>query len=336
MIQSSLPKVASSINIESARKPDDLIPRTSHSFSSIESAFDSNQSVAGSSVEILSESSSQISHASQTSQSSIEVIDNSRKPSEERKISQAPSLDTIDDDSAKQDSEQLTIMKKSTDLDKVKSALSIGNVNLTESSSSGSVCESVCTAYEQNGKKHHKESTKTPLDGIFKASSMLLSKTKSRKDSETEASILPSAPIQYNYEDFSIFDHRVKLFLFQNVLEDNDEKLMWIVKCLLIEDGANLTASPVMPTQALVVMSTRKLYILKITGEESDDIEKWLKVSISSSVNKIVIIRELPLKFGFSFVLLMEKIGITNVHLLLQDRNVMDRLRKHITTSSKC
>lgn len=34
---------------------------------------------------------------------------------------------------------------------KVKALLGIGNVNLTESSSSGSVTDSVCTAYEGNG-----------------------------------------------------------------------------------------------------------------------------------------------------------------------------------------
>lgn len=345
----TLPKAASSICIE--KKSDDSgsgVPKTSHSFSSIgefdfkrpailqfnldsllESAFDSNQSVAGSSVEVLSECSSQASHVSQASQSSIEVLD--RKPSEERRISQAPSLDTIEDDALKSEIHEETLvavedaMKKSAEL-KPKVLMSIGNINLTESSSSGSVCESVVTAYEQNGSKKDKV-METSLDGIFKSSSILLSKTpKPKRDVE------PSTfqPIQYNFDDLTIVDHRVKLHLFQNVLEENDEKLIWLVKCLVIEDEANNASG--LPGLSLVVMSTKKVYVCKVVADENEDISSWLKKSMTCSIDRIAAIRAIPSKVGFSLILKSS----TNVHLLLQDQNVTDSLRTHIGTSSQC
>lgn len=290
-------------------------------------------------MEVLSECSSQASQVSQTSQSSIEVLDSnyaSKRQSEERRISIAPSLDTIEDDAPKNETldETLTasaIMKKSAELMKQKVVMTIGNVNLTESSSSGSVCESVVTAYD-NGRKKEKTSSEekltesgSGLDGIFKTSSILLSKTpKPRKESE----MVQFNPIQYNYDDLSIVDHRVKLHLFQNVLEENDEKLMWLVKCLAIEDEPNSSG---VPFCALAVMSTKKVYVLKIVGSESEDISSWLKKSLICTIDKIDAIREISSKVGFTIITKSK----VNVHLLLQDHNVTDRLRVHITTSSE-
>lgn len=89
---------------------------------------------------------------SNPSQSSIEVLDSmqqpSRKASEERRISLSPNLETIDDlninysnydNTQKNKEESESINKKSL----------LSHVNLTESSSSGSVTDSVCTAYDQ-------------------------------------------------------------------------------------------------------------------------------------------------------------------------------------------
>lgn len=292
-------------------------------------------------MEVLSECSSQASQVFQASQSSIEVIDSnhaSKRQSEERRISIAPSLDTIEDDTAKNDTldETLTtsvVLKKSADLIKEKVVMTIGNVNLTESSSSGSVCESVVTAYD-NGRKKEKSSSEekltesgSGLDGIFKTSSILLSKTpKPRKESE----MVEYLPIQYNYDDLSIVDHRVKLHLFQNVLEENDEKLMWLVKCLVMED--EVASSSGLPFCSLFVMSTKKVNVLKIVGDESDDISSWLKKSFICNINKLEMIREISSKLGFTFTIAKPKI---NIHILLQDQNLADRLRVHMTTSSK-
>lgn len=217
-------------------------------------------------------------------------------------------------------------MKKSAEL-KPKVIMTLGETVLTESSSSGSVCESVVTAYESNGKQKSEKSMETSLDGIFKSSSLLLSKTpKPKKDSELAAGQFH--PITYNYEDLSVVDHRVKLHLFQNVLEENTEKLMWLVKTLVIEDDSTSSGVPFI---GVVVMSTKKLYVLKILGTETDDVASWLKKSMLNAIDRIDAIREIPTKSGFTFVLKSK----TNIHLLLQDQNVTDRLRVHINTSSE-
>lgn len=258
----------------------------------------------------------------------------SRKPSEERRISQAPSLDTIEDDAMKNEElvhdEALTasaILLKGDELLKPKVVMTIGNVNLTESSSSGSICESVVTAYEHKGKKKDQKPMETSLDGIFKSSSILLSKTPKPKK-EIEPSPAQFQPIQYNFDDLSIVDHRIKLHLFQNILEENEEKLMWVVRTLVIEDEVTSSGHPFV---SLVVMSTKKLYVLKIVADECEDVGSWLKKSLMNSIDRIEAIREIPSKAGFTFALKSK----TNIHLLLQDQNLTDRLRVHINTSSK-
>lgn len=303
------------------------IPKKNHSFSSIQSAFDSNQSVAGSSVEVLSECSSQISHASQ---SSIEVIDpfGSRKPSEERRISTAPSLDTIDDDHGiKRDENVLetTLIDDEKKMEEPTVKTVLGNTNLTESSSSG---ESVQTAYEQNGKKKSEDEKpkSSPLESIFRTSSILLSKTVKKEPEPVVA--LPVKPMQYNYEDLSILDHRLKLYCFQHVLEDNDEKLIWLIKCIVVEE--DLTSAP---RVSLLIMSTKKIYVLRIVGEENEEISSWLQKSPASNViSNIEMIQELPFENGLTF----EIKNSPNFHVLLRDENLLNVLKKHITTSSEC
>lgn len=344
-------KPSTSKNIEKQQQVDTDIPKTNHSFSSIgescinacmtcnlsssflESAFDSNQSVAGSSVEILSECSS--SHISHTSQSSIEVLDpfGSRKASEERRISTAPSLDTIDDDGTKlQDAvlEEDTLVCSTDDKKVVEEPkIVIGNVNLTESSSSG---ESVQTAYEQNGGRKKKSDSQSeelpkssPLESIFKTSQLLLSKSK-KKEAEPVSSH-PSKPIQYNYEDLSALDHRLKLFCFQNVLDDNDEKIMWLVKCIVVEEMLNFN-----PKLALLLMTTRKIYILKICGDEQEDITTWIQKSpVSHAIDNVELIQALPFANGFTFKIK----NAIKFHVILRDDFLSSILQKHITTSSK-
>jgi DNA-directed RNA polymerase subunit RPC12/RpoP len=317
---------STSRDIEKKQSDDDSIeiPKTNHSFSSIESAFDSNQSVAGSSVEVLSECSSQVSHASQ---SSIEVIDpfGSRKPSEERRISTAPSLDTIDDDQIKHEEnvlETTLVDEKKPTVEESNGKTVLGNTNLTESSSSG---ESVQTAYEQNGKKKHEEEKSSPLESIFKTSSILLSKSVKKEPEPVVTTQVK--PMQYNYDNLSILDHRLKLYCFQHVLEDNDEKVMWLIKCIVVEEDLACT-----PRVSLLIMSTKKIYVLKIIGEESEEISNWLqKSSCSNFISQIEKIQELFFENGLTFIMR----NSLNFHVLLRDENLANVLKKHITTSSE-
>lgn len=135
---------------------------------------------------------------SNPSQSSIEVLDHyaSRKTSEERRISQIPNLETIDDNSYSQsfierefgdlilnrtlENESIKAKSNKSEFSKNDNTQSsqenklntpLTTFNLTESSSSGSVTDSICTAYEQgaadrtlvNAKETQKQ-TKNLLD----------------------------------------------------------------------------------------------------------------------------------------------------------------------------
>lgn len=141
---------------------------------------------------------------SQTSQSSIEVLlrdsNDSRKPSEERRFAQIVDSDALKAAATKEDDAMTTsAMKQSEEIVKQKAILAIGSVNLTESSSSGSICESVVTAYDKS--ERQKKSSDAGLDGIFTSSQNLLKKTPKQKHDSTSYGF---TPIQYNYDDLSI------------------------------------------------------------------------------------------------------------------------------------
>lgn len=135
-------------------------------------SFDSNQSVAGSStserdrdpdVHLSSRfnAESDVEILSNPSQSSIEVLDSSknssRKHSEERKISHVPSLETITDHSSFKGETVVEAgialgaeEKTRGHLAEKKDLIRQTFLNLTESSSSGSITDSICTAYEHS------------------------------------------------------------------------------------------------------------------------------------------------------------------------------------------
>ncbi|XP_064553545.1 uncharacterized protein LOC135438914 isoform X4 [Drosophila montana] len=141
-------------------------------------SFDSNQSVVGSSnterdLEFRANE-SDVDIISNPSQSSIEVLDPncvqsaSRKTSEERRISQIPNLQTIDDQQSQTQSfierefgqllaeqaraQTLSTLAAIANVDATAKAKALAHVQLTESSSSGSVTDSICTTYEQQAK----------------------------------------------------------------------------------------------------------------------------------------------------------------------------------------
>lgn len=148
---------------------------------------------------------------SQTSQSSIEVLlrdcNDSRKPSEERRFAQIVDSDALKAATTKEeevdDAMTTSAMKQSEEIVKQKAILAIGSVNLTESSSSGSICESVVTAYDKSERQKSlgKKSSDAGLDGIFSSSQNLLKKTPKQKHDSTSYGF---TPIQYNYDDLSI------------------------------------------------------------------------------------------------------------------------------------
>ncbi|XP_030240155.1 uncharacterized protein LOC115562564 isoform X3 [Drosophila navojoa] len=165
-------------------------------------SFDSNQSVVGSSnterdLEFRANE-SDVDIISNPSQSSIEVLDPScahsasRKTSEERRISQMPNLQTIDDDLSQSQSfiEHETLVEQArlnidalptaatTTLDTTVKSKALAQIQLTESSSSGSVTDSVCTTYEQQTKQQTADKPqKLPTDDAVILQNMLLSES---------------------------------------------------------------------------------------------------------------------------------------------------------------
>ncbi|XP_023174986.2 serine/threonine-protein kinase 11-interacting protein isoform X2 [Drosophila hydei] len=161
-------------------------------------SFDSNQSVVGSSntdrdLEFRANE-SDVDIISNPSQSSIEVLDPScaqsasRKTSEERRISQMPNLQTIDDDLSQSQNfierEQTRLIFETdtaaatTTMDTTAKSKALAHVQLTESSSSGSVTDSICTTYEQQAKQQTPDKAqKQPTEDVNILQNLLMAES---------------------------------------------------------------------------------------------------------------------------------------------------------------
>ncbi|XP_062545244.1 serine/threonine-protein kinase 11-interacting protein isoform X2 [Armigeres subalbatus] len=326
---------------------------------------------------------SDIEVLSNPSQSSIEVLDRgfhpSRKHSEERKNLQLPGLEVVQgDDSLNNISTTLINQETSTHDLIVKVANSFNKIikfedatvndkensvtpkpnqsvlshkksfltaaNLTESSSSGSVTDSVCTAYETNqdpkqnsssevtteSEKSKKEPslTKPGLDspaskpdnsvisavlgGLFQSTNMLMSKTPKPIKSDPPTN-LPFEPIKYSYADYANVDHRLKLYLYQNLFEDTNETLKWLVSCVIFDEN-QLDKWPT-GFDGLFIMSTTKFYVMKKIASENHDPSSWMKKHLSGTIDRVGIAQVLPWKIGMKFFIS----AVGGIHIILQD-----------------
>lgn len=124
----------------------------------------------------------------------------------------------------------------------------------------------------------------------------------------------PCEPYIFSYEDFSNVDHRLKLYLYQNIFEDNNENLKWLIKGLRFTDAANTDPEATLQS-AIFVMSTTKWYVLNEIGPESENIAKWLKRDVFGTIDRVETIRVLPWKVGITFTIRY----VGKIHFLLQD-----------------
>ncbi|XP_057325391.1 LOW QUALITY PROTEIN: serine/threonine-protein kinase 11-interacting protein [Microplitis mediator] len=246
---------------------------------------------------------SDIEILSNPSQSSIEVLDdgskssttpNRKKSSEERRIAIAPSLLTIPDTTP--------IM-----------------AGLTESSSSGSLTDSICTTYENKQKTAKtptkipvknqidevqsgslgsiKESPYTPVSNLTSMLGGLLSSMKiGAKNSALKADEPEylSTDIQYSFTNFTSVDHRIKLHLILNIFELENEELVLFLRSEI------LLPNQIKPFAGCLVLSTSKIYILKITGIEGEDPSRWLHKEISWTMDRVRTFAPLPFKQGIT------------------------------------
>ncbi|KAI4488204.1 hypothetical protein M0804_005052 [Polistes exclamans] len=254
------------------------------SATSLEESRESTPSISA----IIKKYESDIEILSNPSQSSIEVLDeaskanltpNRKKSSEERSASVAPSLLTVTD------------------------AIGPVMVGLTESSSSGSLTDSICTAYENrnvkkcNNNEMNSGKESVPVANISTMLGELLQSIKigSNKSllikNEEEINSLNSS-VQYSYTDFSSVDHRVKLHIILNVFEHESEELALLLRADILMHNLK----EVFP--GCLVLSTSKVYILKIDGPEGEDPQRWLRKECSWTIDKLRSIAALPFKQG--------------------------------------
>ncbi|XP_046739064.1 serine/threonine-protein kinase 11-interacting protein isoform X2 [Diprion similis] len=289
----------------SLEPPRDIGLQHSESHSSIGSAtsLDDSRESTPSVGTVTKKYESDIEILSNPSQSSIEVLEENsiststpsrKRSSEERRIAVVPSLLTIPD-------------------------VNLLPAGLTESSSSGSLTDSVCTTYENKRLKPAESNTKliiNPLNGngtdmmvdekdatpqpVTNLSSILgglLSSMKigpsklSSPMSETDSAFVGSS-IQYSYTDYSSIDHRVKLHIILHVFEHPKEDLVLLLKAdILTKDMARTIPG-------CLILSTSKVYLLKIIGPEGEDPQKWLQKECSWTMDRLRTFAPLPYKQG--------------------------------------
>ncbi|XP_071648462.1 serine/threonine-protein kinase 11-interacting protein isoform X2 [Temnothorax longispinosus] len=235
---------------------------------------------------------SDIEILSNPSQSSIEVLDetlkanvtpNRKQSMEEKRATIAPSLITIPD------------------------ATTPVMTGLTESSSSGSLTDSICTAYENkmvkstiidNNKSQSsdgdKENAFAPMTSLTSMLGGLLQSIKvgSKTLKGEEASNFFGSTVQYSYTDFSSVDHRIKLHIILHVFEHENEELVLLLKAEILMHSMQETFP------GCLVLSTSKVYVLRIDGPEGEDPQRWLHKEVSWTTDRLRSFVPLPFKQG--------------------------------------
>ncbi|XP_067012094.2 serine/threonine-protein kinase 11-interacting protein isoform X2 [Anabrus simplex] len=230
---------------------------------------------------------------------------------------------------------------------------------LTESSSSGSLTDSVCTTYEhhmpppleEKGKKIPLENgslsraepvAKKPLEktieengesvdkhpGLFSkphspvkdftamfegllqsVSSKLMGPATAPAPANATAEV--PTTVTYSYTDFSRVDHRIKLFLHQHVLVGEREELVLLLRASVLYPSAS-------PFPGCLVLSSLKVYVLKVAGSEGDDPEQWLIKLESFSMAHLSGLFVLPWNQGIG--LEIQEATPKNILFLIQDQ----------------
>lgn len=192
---------------------------------------------------------------------------------------------------------------------------------LTESSSSGSITESICTQYEPTAvvEEHtavlveegdnrvqeteedrpvgFKKSNSMFLEGFISASNML--KTLSTATKAADGIRLNKAePFLFSTTNFQRADHRLQLYLHQNVFLESNEKFGSVVR------GSLVNAETRKCEDAVVVQSNKVLYLFLVTNEEEeDDPGQWLKLMKRVDLKNWLAVRLLPFGVGVRFSL---------------------------------
>ncbi|XP_070855556.1 serine/threonine-protein kinase 11-interacting protein isoform X1 [Drosophila suzukii] len=325
-----------------------------------QSSFDSNQSVVGSSntdrdIEFRANE-SDVDIISNPSQSSIEVIDpnyaqsTSRKTSEECHLSY---LETISDEKGQSKrflDRKFGLIQAEQGQPAARVSLAVSQVPLTESSSSGSITDSICTTYEQLGidgptnlsnlllsesinsqissntdpisrLKRGDEVSLLPFAAVFRSTNLLMSSSKKMVDSE--ANVLGTQPYKFNYIDFNDIDHRLKLFFYQSKFKEDGEHFKWLAKGRVFNEQTQVLG------EGLVVMSNSNFFLMESFALPQDDVAKWLRQVVRVSVSRLEAVELLPWKLGLSFTLKDWGGFMLLLHDMLTTESLLLFLRRH-------
>ncbi|XP_043479640.1 serine/threonine-protein kinase 11-interacting protein isoform X2 [Leptopilina heterotoma] len=191
---------------------------------------------------------------------------------------------------------------------------------LTESSSSGSMTDSVCTAYENKNVKlcdisemsHsndnvdndaiksqeiEKETVFMPVTNLTSMlgellQTMKIGSTKTTPTKSEESTEFMGSDVHYSYTDFNSVDHRIKLHIILNIFEQEKEELVLLLRAEIFTPASSKTFP------GCLVLSTSKIYILKIFGPEGEDPQRWLKKESSWTMDRLRTFAPLPFKQG--------------------------------------
>nr|CAD7432498.1 unnamed protein product [Timema monikensis] len=246
--------------------------------------------------------------------SDIEIISN---PSQS-------SIEILEDNVRNQSSEEPTAVPP------LPSLLGDGGMVRPESSSSGSLTDSICTTYENHliNKTPSQDTAKHTLgilsddmsivDKPVTYSSMLEGLKQNVSAKLLSDSLRPPSPgaqdIYYSYKDFAAVDHRIKLHLYLHIFEDDQEELILLLRAQIVSQNIKT------PFFGCIVMSTTKVYILRVTGKEGEEPEKWLKKESSWPAGCLSVVLTLPWEQGLCLEMKSsERTLPTHYLVLLQD-----------------
>lgn len=218
---------------------------------------------------------SDIEVISNPSQSSVEILEvvTRKKSSEERQLVPVPEVLTTPEQNMSQ--------------------------GLTESSSSGSLTDSICTAYDGSRRRtvQHDDCTVLVEEDENKPDRLEVKNQRIRSIShqdDLKSDLINEDSIQLSYSDFSKIDHRVKLHLLTVHFKINED-FVCSVKCRAVAPDQCENSQI-----KLVVFSTSFMHVFRIVGNtNNEEIESWLKPERSYNISHIESITLLPFQVGF-------------------------------------
>uniref|UniRef100_A0A8D9DYS3 Serine/threonine-protein kinase 11-interacting protein n=1 Tax=Cacopsylla melanoneura TaxID=428564 RepID=A0A8D9DYS3_9HEMI len=244
---------------------------------------------------------SDIEVISNPSQSSVEILEivTRKKSSEERQLVPVPEV-------------------------VISPEQNVSGQGLTESSSSGSLTDSICTAYDGSRRRTvvHDDCTVLVEEDENKPDRNEAKNMKNKiisHDNDQKSDFINEDSIQLSHTDFSEIDHRVKLHLLTAHFKINED-FVCSLKCRTMVSGQTENC-----LAKLVAFSTSFIYVFRIVGNTvSDDIESWLKLELSYNISQVESITLLPFQMGFHVSIKSNQYIKDNLTLLLDPRQTVN------------